>query len=215
MNILDAVLVRSLRPLMVRAMRQVLRDRFSHESLKALIREIWRQYRALARGLPAEATLAARIMVRLAAVTAGVYRSLVDAGLSHDEARERTARVSRLLYSKLAILPWKFTALLARPPIRRVRRVMDLLMRFPYAAPGYRMNYVPTDEGTVGFDVHRRPAAEYFARQGLSDVCVVAFCNLDYPLADRWRVKLERSQTLIGGARYCDFRFRARGARDG
>ncbi len=82
-------------------------------------------------------------------------------------------------------------------------------MRFPYNAPGYDMRYVDADGGGVAFDVHRCPSADYFRAQGLGNLCRVSWCNLDYPLADRWDVTLARSQTLAGGAAYCDFRFGA------
>lgn len=149
-------------------------------------------------------------MVRLAAMTIGLHNSLRQAGLTEEEARERTSQVTWLMYEKLTGLPWKLTALLAKSRIARVHRVMDWSMRFPYGPPGYQMQYVQAAENTVAFDVHRCPTADYFARQGLSELCVSAFCNLDYPLADRWGVTLERSQTLAGGATHCDFRFRPR-----
>ncbi|MFQ5596376.1 MAG: L-2-amino-thiazoline-4-carboxylic acid hydrolase [Anaerolineae bacterium] len=97
---------------------------------------------------------------------------------------------------------------------------MDWFVRFPYTAPGYQMQYVEAEKNTVAFDVgwcptYRCPAADYFARQGLSELCVSAFCDLDPPLADQWGVTLERSQTLAGGATHCNFRFRPRQEKNG
>lgn len=99
--------------------------------------------------------------------------------------------------------------MVARTPIHRVRSAMNAYMRFPYASPGYEMEYVSAEGECVAFDVRRCPAADFFRRQGLSDLCVAAFCNLDYLLAEGWSVTLERSQTLAEGASHCDFRFRA------
>ena len=203
-------MIKLLRPMLAPAMRRVLQDRFSLGELEQVIQGMWRNYDDLAQDLPAEPTLGARIMVRLAAMTVGLHESLREAGLTEEEAGERTSQVTWLVYEKLTGPPWKLTALLAKRRIARVRRVMDWSMRFPYGPPGYQMQYVQAEENTVAFDVHRCPAADYFARQGLSELCVSAFCNLDYPLADKWGVTLERSQTLAGGATHCDFRFRPR-----
>jgi len=70
------------------------------------------------------------------------------------------------------------------------------------------MKYVKTEEGSVAFDVYRCPVSEYFAGKGLSELCVNAFCNLDYPLADKWGVELIRPLTLAAGAAYCNFKYR-------
>lgn len=206
----DRVLIKLLRPVLTPAIRQVLQDRLPPEELERVIQNMWRNYGNLAQDIPAEPTLGARIMVRLAAMTVGFYKALRAAGLTEEEARERTSQVTWLMYHKLAMPPWALTRLLAKNRITRVKRAMDWFMRFPYGAPGYQMQYVQAEADTVAFDVHRCPAADYFARQGLSDLCVSAFCNLDFPLADRWGVTLERSQTLADGATYCDFRFRPR-----
>ena len=204
------VMINLLRPMLSPAMRRVLQDRFPPEELERVIQGVWRNYGDLAQDLPTEPTLGARIMVRLAAMTVGLYESLREAGLTEEEVRERTSQVTWLVYEKLTGPPWKLTALLAKSRTARVRRAMDLFMRFPYGAPGYQMQYVQAKENTVAFDVYRCPAADYFARQGLSELCVSAFCNLDYPLADKWGVTMERPQTLAGGATHCDFRFRPR-----
>jgi len=209
-KLLNAVMIKLLRPILSQAVRRVLWNRLAPEEMEQVIQGAWRNYSDLALDLPAEPTLGARIMARLAAMTVSLHNSLREASLTEEEARERTSQVTWLVYEKLAMPPWKLTALLTKSRLARVKKAMDWFMRFPYGAPGYQMQYVQAEENTVAFDVHRCPAADYFARQGLSELCVNAFCNLDYPLADRWGVTLERSQTLAGGATHCDFRFRLR-----
>ncbi|MFQ5420887.1 MAG: L-2-amino-thiazoline-4-carboxylic acid hydrolase [Anaerolineae bacterium] len=202
------LVVVGLRPFLTKAMRTTLRDTLPADQLTPPIRAAWQHYDALARELPAEPTLGASIMTRLAAMTTAVYQSLRQAGLPEAAAREKTAQVTWAVYQKVAMPPWWLTRLLARDRLARVRRAMGWFMRFPYAAPGYQMQFVPAGKDTVAFDVHRCPAADYFKKQGLPELCVSAFCNLDYPLADKWGVTLERPQTLAGGAAFCDFRFR-------
>ncbi|NOZ72936.1 MAG: L-2-amino-thiazoline-4-carboxylic acid hydrolase, partial [Chloroflexi bacterium] len=137
-----------------------------------------------------------------------VYRALRDVGLQEEDARALTAQITWSIYEKLSMPSWRLTRLFAKQPLKRVKLVMDWLMRFPYAPPGYDMRYVATDENVVAIDVYRCPAAEYFGALELSELCVSSWCNLDYPLAEKWGVILERSQTLATGAPYCDFRFR-------
>ena len=57
----------------------------------------------------------------------------------------------------------------------------------------------------------RCPVADYLTSNGAGDLCVGTWCNLDYPLARMWGGELERHGTLAGGAKRCDFRFRAPG----
>jgi ubiquinone biosynthesis protein len=66
---------------------------------------------------------------------------------------------------------------------------------------------VPAESNVVAFDVRRCPVAEYLSAQGLSELCVEAWCNLDVPLASKWGARLERTGTLAQGAERCDFRW--------
>jgi ubiquinone biosynthesis protein len=59
----------------------------------------------------------------------------------------------------------------------------------------------------VAFDVRRCPVAEHFRAEGLSQLCVESWCNLDYAVAEKWGARLERTTTLAEGAERCDFRW--------
>jgi hypothetical protein len=205
MNQLVKLLIRTL---LASAVRQEIGGKLDAAETKLLPQRIVKEYEGLSRSLAPEPTLGARIMTRLAAVTVATHSSLRARGMDHDEARDLTSRINWRIYDRLTSLPWMFTRLLARDRLRRVRRAMDVFMRFPYAPPGYDMTYVDAGDQCVGFDVRRCPAAEFFERAGLSDLCKSAFCDLDYPLAQNWGVVLERSQTISTGATKCDFRFR-------
>ena len=206
---MDVVMRIGIRLLLARAVRAEVETHLGDEAqAKLLLRRVVRHYDALVDGLAREPTLGARIMARLSAVTVAMYRSLRDQGMGHEESRDCTSRINWRVYDKLTLIPWSLTRLLAKDRLRRVRKAMDIFMRFPYAPPGYDMSYVDAGDECVGFDVRRCPAAELFERAGLSDLCKSAFCDLDYPLAQNWGVALERSQTLSTGATYCDFRFR-------
>lgn len=199
---LDAVVHVLIRLVLAPAARREVDDARSY---RAAVRG---EYDRLARSIPREPTLGARCMVRLAAVTVASYRALQGAGHAPAEARALAARLNWRIYVKIAAPAWWVTRLVARDRLRRMKLAMDQFMRFPYASPGYEMAYVDAGAGTVGFDVQRCPAAELFAAQGLSPLCMEAFCDLDYPLADRWGVSLTRPVTLAAGATRCEFRYR-------
>lgn len=142
---------------------------------------------------------------------AGFYRTLLAQGVTDDDARRLTAGVTWLVYEKMAAVPWALARLTEKTPYDRLRRATQWFRRFPFRAPSYDMVDVPADADVVAFDVRRCPVAEYFQAQGLSHVCVDAWCNLDVPLAKKWGARLERTGTLAQGAERCDFRWRLEG----
>ena len=78
-------------------------------------------------------------------------------------------------------------------------------LRFPFNAPGYLIEPLAVAHGTA-FDVVQCPVASYFREHGAADLCVAAWCNLDYALGEMTHQKLVRTKTLVQGADRCDFR---------
>lgn len=78
-------------------------------------------------------------------------------------------------------------------------------LRFPFNAPGYRIESAPAVTGTA-FDVISCPVADYFRTEGAVDLCTASWCNLDYALAALTHEKLVRTKTLVRGDGRCDFR---------
>ena len=199
----------ALEPLVRRVVSEVLSEHLAPQARGAVLADAWLEYTDIVREHTRQPTLGAEIMTHLSARTIGLYRVLMRSGLAPELARDATARVNWGVYDKLVALPWAVTGGGDSEPLARVKRAMDLFMTFPYGAPGYQMAYVEVDPATVGFDVTRCPAAELFAAQGHADLCKAAFCDLDYPLAERWGVELDRQTTLAEGHDRCRFRFRA------
>ena len=166
-----------------------------------------REYGAIHSSLPESSTVGASVMVHLAAMTLAYYKAVVSVGVESPRARCLVAKINWAVYEGLTSLPWALTRIGGDDALVRTKRAMDMFMVFPYASPGYEMEYVDTDEHVVGFDVRRCPVAEFFASYGLSELCTEAFCDLDDPLADRWGVRLERRLTLATGGARCTFRF--------
>lgn len=192
---------------LVASARPILTERFAEDRAREILDAAFLRYESEAPSLAREQNLGGRVMVHCAALTAAVYRVLIDEGLSEVEARALTAKVTEAIYRKMAEVPWLAARLSARSPLVRLRRATNAFRRFPFGSPSYRMEDVPSDEHTVAFDVKRCPVAEYFQTQGLAELCVESFCNLDFALATKWGARLERTSTLASGAEHCDFRW--------
>lgn len=201
-------MIRLIRPILAPAVRRTLRARFSRTDVRRILDDTFKDYGQQLPRIPREQELGGRLMVRLAALTAGFYRALRTRDVADEDARRLTGEVTWLVYEKMSAVPWLVARLTKATPYERLERVTQLFRRFPFRAPSYDMVDVPGGDGVVAFDVRRCPVAEYFRAQGLSQVCVDAWCNLDVPLAKKWGSRLERTGTLAQGAERCDFRWR-------
>lgn len=73
-----------------------------------------------------------------------------------------------------------------------------------------RIETVHRDATHYDFNVTRCRYAEMYRAMGLADLGAVLSCNRDGAFCEGYdpRLKLERSQTIMGGASHCDFRYR-------
>lgn len=207
-------LLRLIRPAVAPAARAALRDRLSDDEIRAVVEGAFADYERSRATLPSEAQLGPRLMVHLAALTAGFYRALVGRGLEPAEARARTGRVTAAIYDRMGEVPWALSRLRGREPRARLEAATNLFRRFPFSAPGYEMVDVPAGDDVVAFDVRRCPVAEYLRGEGLGELCIETWCNLDFDLARRWGSHLERNETIAGGGERCDFRWVVDGGRE-
>jgi predicted ArsR family transcriptional regulator len=71
---------------------------------------------------------------------------------------------------------------------------------------------VGESEDHLDFNVTRCRYAEFYKELGLSDLGFRVHCNRDHAMVVGFNSELElsRSQTIMEGATYCDFRFRKR-----
>jgi hypothetical protein len=65
--------------------------------------------------------------------------------------------------------------------------------------------------GVLDFDVRRCRYAETYRAMGLGEIGDILSCNRDGAFCEGYdpRIKLTRTQTIMGGASHCDFRYRA------
>ena len=106
----------------------------------------------------------------------------------------------------------------AREQGRELARQMggDDLGRFAAAlenwkkGDAYQMDTLESTPERLSFNVTRCRYAEMYRAMGLADLGAVLSCNRDGAFCEGYdpRLKLERTQTLMGGASHCDFRYR-------
>ncbi len=73
-----------------------------------------------------------------------------------------------------------------------------------------RIETLRQDATHYDFNVTRCRYAEMYREMGLADLGAVLSCNRDGAFCEGYdpRLKLERTQTIMGGATHCDFRYR-------
>ncbi|HFC31067.1 MAG TPA: hypothetical protein ENJ44_08510 [Oceanospirillales bacterium] len=84
----------------------------------------------------------------------------------------------------------------------------QLFRAFPFSEPDYIWQDIEADNQTVAFDCKQCCVAEYFLQNNLGDVCYQTWCKLDFPLAEKWGGKLERTGSIANGNKLCDFRWK-------
>jgi hypothetical protein len=78
------------------------------------------------------------------------------------------------------------------------------------AEDALRIDVVKSTESEFAFNVMRCRYAEMYRSMGLAELGAVLSCNRDGAFCEGYdkRLKLQRTQTLMGGATHCDFRYR-------
>ena len=186
--------------------------RFTRKDVDRLLRAAWANFDRLSPQLPREATLGSRQNVVLACLTLSMLQALLAEGIERDYAIELIGDACWKVYAQWGQIPRLLSRASTRDPAKRMRMSVDMFLRYPFNQPGYRYRYRDIAEPRGrGLDMLRCPVADYLTANGAADLCVGTWCNLDYPLARMWGGELERHGTLAGGAKRCDFRFRAPG----
>ena len=78
------------------------------------------------------------------------------------------------------------------------------------AEDALRIDVVKSTDSEFHFNVTRCRYAEMYRAMGLAEFGAVLSCNRDGAFCEGYdpRLKLQRTQTLMGGATHCDFRYR-------
>ena len=114
-------------------------------------------------------------------------------------------RIGWSIYELMCEIPLMQAKTLTKNPQKKMRIATDMFRQFPFRSPEYGWRDVAADPGVVAFDCTQCPVAAFFIKQDAPELCVRTWCALDYPLAQKWGGRFERSDTLAMGKDHCDF----------
>lgn len=187
------------------AAKKVLSQHYKTEEVKEILYDYWQRYLKLKPEISTQPTLGGTLMVHLAAMSTAFYMELTSKGQTKEAATKLFYNIAWKVYVKMGKLSWWLSGRGSR--YQHLLKATKLFRRFPFNSPSYGWQDVETTSNVVCFNCVKCPVAEYFQSKGLSEFCVASWCALDYPLADMWNAKLERTGSIAGGAEICDFRW--------
>jgi ubiquinone biosynthesis protein len=195
---------------------QALFDRHAHEVLKTtrlsgnagdILKQTWDRYYELEPSIAIQPTVGAVFTTHVAAIVLALHEVLLQHGVVPEESCRLIHDVGWRFYTQMGEPPLLVASAFTRDPSKRLKLATDLFRSFPFGAPGYGWRDVSANDGAVAFDCVKCPVAAFFAEHNASELCIQTFCNLDFPLAEKWGGRLERSGTIAAGAPCCDFRW--------
>lgn len=178
--------------------------RFTEQDVRTILNRTWNVFDELVPVLP-QVDVSTRRVLLLAYLTHALFRALLETGTERDYAIELTADTIWKLYGRMYRLShflnnWFSTS------NRAARMRVSARKAFSHLPSGYEWRPTSEKDG-ISFEILCCLVAEYFRMQGASDVCVGAWCNQNYGLAEVWGGRLGRDGTLASGLERCDFRF--------
>ncbi len=141
-------------------------------------------------------------------IEAGVIAPLVRAfaaEVGEDRARELLAGVVRELARQAGCAA---AATVGGNDLAHLKRVVEAWT----AGGALELDVLRDDAGAFEFNVTRCRYAEMYRRLGLADLGPLLSCNRDGAMIEGFNPHLDfrRTQTIMEGAPFCDFRYRVR-----
>tara|TARA_R110001592_G_scaffold266131_1_gene531806 strand:- start:1123 stop:1719 length:597 start_codon:yes stop_codon:yes gene_type:complete len=189
------------------ATRKVLSPNFDKEGIKSILKGYWSRYKLLRRDIGKQPTLGGTVMVHLASMSTTFYNELTERGISDAKTTQYFYDIAWKVYKIMGGFSWDLTRLKYQNNPKRLAYATELFRMFPFNSPSYKWKNIPQPDDVVRFNCEKCPVAEYFKDKGLSEFCVNTWCALDFPLAKMWNAKLERTNSIAGGAKVCDFKW--------
>jgi len=193
-----------------KAAKVVLASTYNERDIQEILINYWQRYNKLRRDIPKTQTLGGSLMVHLAAMSAAFYEELINRGQKESIATQLFYDIAWIVYQKMGKLSWKIAEWGNKSSYSKLLKATKLFRAFPFNSPSYQWQDVKSEKDVVGFNCLKCPVANYFETKGLSKFCASTWCALDYPLAEMWNAKLERTGSIAEGANQCDFRWKAK-----
>jgi len=178
------------------------------ESVGVLLKEAWDRYYELEPSIAIQRTRGAVFTTHLAAATLALHEVLLRHGTSAADSHRLIYDIGWRIYVQMGEIPLLVASAVTRDPHKRLKLATDLFRTFPFGAPSYQWRDVMSADGSIAFDCTKCPVAEFFGKHDASELCVKTFCQLDFPLAEKWGGQLFRTGTIASGAAICDFRWK-------
>jgi len=179
-----------------------------HEYFPEKSAQVWRSTRTWQTRLAASRprySASVNLMIRYAEWCCALYRALQDHGMSQAEAGMIVEQVMSDAYRPVPAAMFRLSRLRSSKHDTRVKWLMSLITQYFFSSP-FHHRHLSWETG-VAFDVTICPFADYFRDQGVPELTPYAACNADHIAAHALGIKLIRTQTITGGAEYCDFRW--------
>jgi L-2-amino-thiazoline-4-carboxylic acid hydrolase-like protein len=187
--------------------KKVLSAYFSKGEINELLSVYWKRYLKLKTDVPTMPTIGGSVAIHLAAMSTAFYEELISRKISEQETTQIFYDIAWKVYKKMGKFSWWIAGIGNQESHSRLLKATQLFRAFPFNSPSYNWEDVQTNNKVVGFNCTKCPVAEYFQEKNMSKFCVNTWCKLDYPLAELWNSKLERSGSIASGAEICDFRW--------
>ncbi len=191
-----------------KAARKILSSEFKKNEIEDILKGYWSRYIVLRRDIEKQPTFGGTVMVHLAGMSTAFYNELIKRGASDTQTTQYFYDIAWKVYKIMGRFSWNLTRLKYRNNSKRLAYATELFRAFPFNSPSYKWKNIPQADDSVCFNCTKCPVAEYFETKGLSEFCVKTWCALDFPLANMWNAKLERTNTIAGGAIVCDFKWK-------
>ncbi len=179
-------------------------------SVEDILALAWHRYDQLEPSIPPQPTLGAAFTTRASALILAMHQTLLGRGVPVAECYRLIHDIGWRIYRAMGEPPMLVASAVTRDPATRLRIATDMFRHFPFGAPGYGWRDVPAPGGTVAFDCVKCPVATFLGSHDASELCVQTMCRLEFPLAEAWGGRLERTGTIASGAASCDFRWSVR-----
>jgi len=173
------------------------------------VAEVWRSTRTWqSRLAPNRSRYSASVnlTMRYMEWSCALYRAVQEHGLGQTEAGSLVETIMSDVYQPVPAALFRLSRLRSANRETRIKWLLDMMTRY-FFSPPFRYRHLASETG-VAFDVTHCPHADYFKEQDVPELTPHASCNMDYCMAREWGIDLVRSQTIAGGAAYCDFRFK-------
>jgi ubiquinone biosynthesis protein len=185
----------------------VLRTTRLERDASDILKQTWDRYYELEPSVAVQPTIGAVFTTHVAAVMLALHEVLLRRGIEAEESYRLIYDIGWKFYTEMGEPPLLIATAFTRDPRKRLQLATDLFRAFPFGAPSYEWRDIPTTDGSVAFDCVKCPMAAFFVAHNASELCVQTACKLDFPLAEKWGGRLERTSTISSGADRCDFRW--------